>query len=45
LLRVRIRERKRFTIFDLDPVTAGAWGAAMARWAGSQRDAAPDSAH
>lgn len=32
LLRVRIRERSRFTIFDLDPVTARAWGEAMQRW-------------
>ena len=36
LLRVRIRERKRFTIFDIDPETAGAWGAAMQRWAAAQ---------
>jgi hypothetical protein len=36
MLRVRIREGKRFTIFDLDPVTAGQWAAAMQQWAGSQ---------
>ena len=36
LLRVRIRERKRFTIFDIDPATAKAWGAAMERWAAGQ---------
>ena len=36
LLRVRIRERKRFTIFDIDPATARAWGAAMERWAAAQ---------
>jgi hypothetical protein len=40
LLRVRIRERKRFTIFDIDPATAGAWGDAMARWAAAQPGAA-----
>ena len=40
LLRVRIRERKRFTIIDIDPATAGAWGAAMERWAATQQ--APD---
>ena len=34
LLRIRIRERKRFTIFDIDPATARPWGAAMERWAG-----------
>jgi len=32
LLRIRIRERARFTIFDIDPVTARAWGEAMTRW-------------
>lgn len=32
LLRVRIREGKRFTIFDIDPVTAREWGAAMQGW-------------
>ena len=32
-LRIRIREGKRFTIFDIDPVTAGQWGEAMRRWA------------
>jgi hypothetical protein len=36
LLRVRIRERKRFTIFDLDPLTAKAWGEAMVRWSEAQ---------
>ncbi len=33
LLRVRIREGKRFTIFDVDPVSAAAWGASMQAWA------------
>ncbi|HJW24010.1 MAG TPA: hypothetical protein VJ576_03865 [Rhodocyclaceae bacterium] len=33
LLRLRIREGKRFTIFDLDPVTARHWGEVMVRWA------------
>lgn len=36
LLRVRIREGKRFTIFDIDPATAQHWGAAMQQWADSQ---------
>ncbi len=36
LLRVRIREGKRFTIFDVDPVTARAWGEALVRWAEEQ---------
>ncbi len=36
MLRVRIREGKRFTIFDLDPVTARLWADAMIRWAETQ---------
>lgn len=36
LLRVRIREGKRFTIIDIDPLTARNWSAAMMRWAGQQ---------
>ena len=35
LLRLRIRERTRFTIFDIDPLTARAWGEAMQRWSES----------
>lgn len=36
LLRTRIREQARFTIFDVDPLTARAWGQALLRWAESQ---------
>jgi hypothetical protein len=36
LLRIRIREAKRFTIFDVDPVTARSWGETMIRWAEAQ---------
>ena len=36
LLRIRIRERSRFTIFDIDAATAREWGAAMQRWADVQ---------
>jgi hypothetical protein len=32
-LRVRIRERSRFTTLDVDPVTAARWGEAMIEWA------------
>lgn len=32
-LRIRIREQKRFTIFDIDEPTARAWGRAMLEWA------------
>jgi len=33
MLRIRIREGSRFTVFDIDPLTARHWGVAMARWA------------
>jgi hypothetical protein len=36
LLRTRIRERSRFTVFDIDPQTAAAWGEALVRWARAQ---------
>lgn len=40
LMRVRIREKSRFTIFDIDPVTARQWGEAMLRWGEAQQTAA-----
>ncbi len=36
LLRTRIREKSRFTIFDIDPATAEAWGQALVDWARTQ---------
>jgi hypothetical protein len=34
MLRLRIRERgARFTIFDIDPVTAKYWADEMLKWA------------
>jgi hypothetical protein len=36
LLRIRIREKSRFTVFDIDPVTAENWGRAMQQWAQKQ---------
>ena len=36
LLRIRIREGKRFTVFDIDAATARHWGEAMAAWANRQ---------
>ena len=36
MLRTRIREKSRFTIFDIDPVTARAWGEALRAWADAQ---------
>jgi hypothetical protein len=38
LLRIRIREGKRFTIFDIDPVTAQQWAQAMQDWACTQEN-------
>lgn len=37
MLRMRIREGKRFTIFDLDPVTTTALAKAMLNWAEAQK--------
>lgn len=36
LLRTRIRENSRFTVFDIDPQTAEAWGLALLRWVQGQ---------
>jgi hypothetical protein len=36
MLRIRIREAKRFTIFDIDAVTARNWAETMLHWAESQ---------
>ncbi len=41
LLRLRIREGKRFTIMDLDPDTAAHWGGALSEWAARSRPAKP----
>ena len=40
-LRVRIRENKRFTIFDVDPVSAKKWAELMAAWAAEHGGDAP----
>lgn len=36
LLRTRIREGSRFTVFDVDPQTAEVWGQALLQWAATQ---------
>ncbi len=36
LLRMRVREGRRFTIFDIDPASARALGEALIHWAGGQ---------
>lgn len=40
MLRVRIREGRRFTVFDIDPGTASAWGEALRAW-GNANGVAP----
>jgi hypothetical protein len=37
-LRTRIREKSRFTVFDIDPQSARLWGEALLRWAAEQPD-------
>lgn len=41
LLRLRIREGRRFTIFEIDPLTARRWAKAMDGWAQAQIAGAP----
>ena len=41
LLRVRIREGRRFTVFDIDPASARSWGEAMLQWAAQQDVSGP----
>jgi hypothetical protein len=41
LLRVRIREGKRFTVFDIDPESARRWAETMAQWAAAQPASPP----
>jgi len=36
LLRTRIREKSRFTVFEIDPGSARQWGEALLRWAQTQ---------
>lgn len=35
-LRVRIREKSRFTVFDIDAASARSWAQAMLEWAARQ---------
>lgn len=43
-LRLRIREIKRFTIFEIDSETAQRWGNALLDWAKTQEQGATKSA-
>jgi hypothetical protein len=36
MLRTRIREKSRFTVFDIDPQSAEQWGQALLDWARAQ---------
>ena len=42
LLRTRIREKSRFTVFEIDPQSARLWGEALLQWAHTQ-DGATDA--
>ena len=39
LLRIRIRERSRFTVFEIDAGTAARWGQALMQWSQQQSPA------
>jgi hypothetical protein len=39
LLRIRIREGRRHTVFDIDAATAGAWAEAMLQWSRTRSSA------
>ena len=41
MLRVRIREGRRFTVFDIDPGTAATWGEALLAWGRANGRGAP----
>jgi hypothetical protein len=43
LLRTRIREGSRFTVFEVDPQTALQWGEALVRWARAQPTTVPQT--
>lgn len=43
-LRLRIREIKRFTIFEIDSETARHWGNALLEWADTQEQGVATSA-
>ena len=36
LLRTRVRDNSRFTVFEIDPQTAQLWGEALLRWVQTQ---------
>jgi len=44
LLRTRIREKSRFTVFEIDAQSAQLWGEALLRWAQTQTQTPGESA-
>lgn len=42
MMRIRIREGRRFTIFDIDPATAELWAATMQNWLNAQKQVSND---
>ena len=43
LLRTRIREKSRFTVFEIDPDSAKIWGETLLSWAASQSKVNPQN--
>lgn len=43
LLRIRIREGRRHTVFDIDAATAGAWAETMLQWSRENSPASDDT--
>ena len=43
LLRTRIREKSRFTVFEIDPDSAKIWGETLLSWAASQSNVSSQS--
>lgn len=41
LLRITVREGRRFTIFDLDAPTAAHWGSALTGWSEQMEQGGP----
>jgi len=42
MMRIRIREGRRFTIFDIDPATAQLWATTMQDWLNTQKQVSDD---
>lgn len=42
MMRIRIREGRRFTIFDIDPATAQLWATTMQDWLNTHKQVSND---